>query len=461
MVPTLNLSARLAYAVPGFVFALVGIPIYVHLPKFYGDALGVDLRVIGLAILASRIWDAVTDPAVGYLSDHTRSRWGRRRPWIAAGALPLAAAVALLLAPPAADVRGTGLWMTVLLFVAFLAWTSIQIPHAALGAELAPDYHARTSLYAWRDALFILGTLGAAAAPAVIRAAGGFPLTPDGERSTFKVLAALYAPLLLLLPLWCAAVLREPAVGGRTSSAAPWRATREALRNEPFRIVLVAYAIGALGSALPGTLILFYVEHVLGAPGQAEIYLALYFLVGFVCLPLWPWLARRIGKKQAWLGAMLLSIGAFSGAAFLDRGQTLAFGAIVLVSGIGLGASFVLPSSLVADAIDFDEVRSGERREGLYFGLWSIVSKASAALGPAVALPTLQWAGYVANGEQPESVRVALRLLYAAVPCLCYLAAMVVAVRFPIDEARHAEIRATLSARASRGPRADLRPAAS
>ncbi len=253
-VPTLKLSARLAYAVPGLVFALVGIPIYVHLPKFYGDALGVDLRVIGLAILASRIWDAVTDPAVGYLSDHTRSRWGRRRPWIAAGALPLAAAVALLLTPPAADARGTGLWMTVLLFVAFLAWTSIQIPHAALGAELAPDYHARTSLYAWRDALFILGTLAAASAPAVIRAAGGFSLTPDGERRTFRVLAALYAPLLLLLPLWCAVVLREPAIGGRTSSVPPWRATRDALRNEPFRVVLGAYAIGALGSALPGTL---------------------------------------------------------------------------------------------------------------------------------------------------------------------------------------------------------------
>lgn len=445
-------SARVAYAVPGFVFALVGIPIYVHLPKFYGDALGVDLGLIGLAILGSRVWDAVTDPAIGYLSDHTRSRWGRRRPWIAAGALPLAVAVSLLLVPPAADPRSAGLWMTVFLFVAFLAWTSIQIPHAALGAELAPEHHARTSLYAWRDGLFILGTLVAAAAPAVIRSIGGFPRTPEGERQTFAVLAVVYAPLLLLLPLWCALALREPDPGGRAASSTPWTATKEAWRNQPFRVVLTAYAIGALGGALPGTLILYYVEHVLRAPGLAEVFLALYFLVGFACLPLWPFLARRVGKKEAWLAAMLLSVGAFSGAAFLEAGQTWAFGAIVIVSGIGLGASFVLPASLVADTIDYDHAQSGERREGLYFGLWSIVTKASAALGAAFALPALQWAGYVPNAEQSETVRQALRTLYAAVPCLCYLVAMTVAIRFPIDETRHAEIRATLARRAMAEP---------
>lgn len=158
-------------------------------------------------------------------------------------------------------------------------------------------------------------------------------------------------------------------------------------------------------------------------------------------LPVWTRVARRVGKKRAWLAAMAINVGAFVFALLLGPGDVVPFALVCLVSVIGFGAGLVLPNSLVSDVVDYDELRSGARREGLYFGLWSIVTKLSAAVGAAVALPILDWTGYVPQGQQPESVILALRLLYAGVPCACYVLGAVVASRFPIDEPLHASIR--------------------
>lgn len=453
--PRLSLGSRLAYAAPGFAFAIVGIPVYVHLPKFYGDVLGVDLAMVGLIILLSRVWDAVTDPAIGYVSDRSRTPWGRRRPFLFAAAMPLAVSAGLLMSPPP-GLAGSALtwWLGALLFVLFLSWTAVQIPHAALGAELAPEHHERTGLFAMRDGLWILGTLVAATAPGIVRWALDLPASPTTERTVFRTLAWIYAPLLLLLPWVCALVVQEPKAAP-VAADSPASATRDAWRNGPFRVLLVAYAVGALGAALPATLILFYVEHVLRAAPLADAFLGAYFLTGFLCLPLWTAVSRRVGKKRAWLAAMVISVGAFSGAALLGPGDVAAYAAIVVVSGIGFGAGLVLPASLVADVVDYDEFLHGGRREGLYYGLWSIVTKMSAAVGAGAALPILKWSGYVALGDQPPAVLTTLRVLYAAVPCLCYAAGFFVAARFPIDERLHRAIRHAADLRRRGLPAAD------
>ncbi|MCL4848780.1 MAG: MFS transporter [Acidobacteria bacterium] len=451
----LSLRVRAAYAAPGLAFALIGIPVYVHLPKFYADTFGVDLAWLGLMILASRVWDAVTDPALGFLSDRTRTRLGRRRPYLLIAPLPLAAAATLLLAPPDLSPAAAGWWFGSLLAVTFLAWTATQIPHAALGPELTFDHHERTALFAWRDGLWILGTLFAAAAPTLVRFVFDLPIGATGDRATFRVMALAYAPLLVLLPWWCALVIREPSHTAPTGVDRPVRSTIEAWENRPFRLVLLAYAIGALGGALPATLILFYVEHVLEAASLADGFLGLYFLSGFVCLPLWTAIARRTGKKRAWISAMVVSVVAFFGAAFLGPGDTVAFGVICVVSGIGFGAGLVLPASIVADVVDYDEWRSGRRREGLYYGLWSIATKVSAAVGAGIALPLLKWAGYVPQAVQDDTVLLTLRLLYAAVPCACYALALAVIARFPIDATRHRAVREALVARSRGIPTAD------
>ena len=230
------------------------------------------------------------------------------------------------------------------------------------------------------------------------------------------------------------------------------------LRNRPFAILLASYTIAAFGSNLPATLILYYVEYVLESE-LAELFLLLYFVTGVVFLPAWVALSRRIGKKPAWIGAMAINTGAFLGVFFLGAGDAPLYGVLVVLSGIGFGATLALPSAMQADVIDYDELLDGRRREGQYIGVWNIAKKFAAALGVGAALSILGAVGYQPNVEQTPQVKFALRMLYAGVPSLLNLLAIVVALAYPIDRGRHRQILEAIEARRSGHPVLDpLRP---
>ena len=447
VVPGVPFRVRIAYALPAFALAVVGIPIYVYLPKFYTDVLGVEIGALGAVLLAARAFDALTDPLIGGLSDRSMSRWGRRRPWIAAAALPLALSIWLLFVPPELSPSAALVWFAAAIFALFLCWTAVAVPYESLGPEISFDYDERTSLLGLRDGMLILGTLAAAASPAVVGAALGVSADAEGERRRFFWIAALYVPLLLAACAWCIAIVREP-LHGRNEIQPPWREGLRAMgRNRPFVILLTSYTIAAFGSNLPATLILYYVQYVLRSD-NADIFLLLYFVTGILFLPLWVMLSRRAGKKQAWIVSMGINTGAFLGVFFLGPGDEAAYGVLVVLSGVGLGATIALPSAMQADVIDYDEMLSGRRREGQYVGVWAVSRKLAAALGVGVALPLLGAVGYQPNIEQPPAVLMTLRVLYCLVPCACNLAAIVVALAYPIDRRRHEEIRAAIEARA-------------
>jgi GPH family glycoside/pentoside/hexuronide:cation symporter len=435
----MNARTRLGYAAPAFALALFGVPVFVHLPKFYADTVAAPLGALGLAILLTRAGDAVLDPLIGIWSDRTETRWGRRRPFLVAAALPLGLAVVALFSPALSGGPAVW-WFGVTMAVAFMAWTAVQIPHGALGAELATGHHERTALFALRDGVWMAGTLVAAAAPALVRTLRSSLGLPSDERAVFGALGLAYGGLLVALPWLCAATVREPARAPQPNSPTPGHLVRDAWTNWPYRVLILAYAVAALGGALPGTLLFFYVEHVLQAPEWGDALLAIYFCAGFAGLPAWTALARHIGKRRAFVSATALSMITFTGALFLGAGDARWFAVIVIASGAGFGATLTLPSSMLADTLDYEELRTGARREGLFTGLWGITMKASAAIGAGVALPLLGMAGYVSGGEQPPSALLAIRLLYCAVPCACYAAALLVIWRYPIDEQAHQAI---------------------
>jgi GPH family glycoside/pentoside/hexuronide:cation symporter len=256
----------------------------------------------------------------------------------------------------------------------------------------------------------------------------------------------IYAPLLIASCAWCVLAIRELQQEHERRPAGIRRGLRQTGNNKPFLILLIAYTVSAIGNNLPATLILFYVEYVLQSD-LADAFLLLYFTTGILFLPAWIRISHRTGKKTAWLTSMAINTGAFIGVFFLGPGDTVIYGILVFLSGIGFGATLAIPSAIQADVIDYDELLTGERREGQYIGLWSIAKKFAAAVGIGVGLSVLGMAGYTPNVEQPPAVQMTLRVLYALVPSICNLVAIVIAFAYPISGKVHADIRAAIARR--------------
>jgi len=454
-----TLHKKFAYAAPAFFLAVVGIPVYVYVPKFYTDVVGVNIAVLGYILFSVRIFDAVTDPVIGYLSDRTQTAMGRRRPYLGAGSIFVAATLFMLFNPPRVSASLETVWFAGCIYALFLCWTAVVVPYESLGPEITFDYDERTGLFGLRDGFLIAGTLAAAASPALVQWLFGLADDPDGERNKFFWIALLYAPLLIGSCWWCVLAVRELPQRAKAGRAGIRRGLRQILRNRPFMILLAAYTVSAVGNNLPATLILYYVEYVLRSQ-MADAFLLLYFATGIVFLPAWIVIARKSGKKAAWLASMAVNTGAFSGVFFLGPGDAAIYGVLVFLSGIGFGATLAIPSAIQADVIDYDELLTGERREGQYIGIWSIAKKLAAAVGVGAGLSLLGLAGYTPNVEQSQQVQWTLRTLYALVPSLFNVIAFCIALAYPISSGIHKDIRTAITRRQQGLPAANpLNPA--
>jgi len=266
----------------------------------------------------------------------------------------------------------------------------------------------------------------------------------EGERAKFFWIAVIYAPLLIGSCWWCALAIKELPRTSISGSSGILQGLRQIGRNRPFLILLIAYTVSAIGNNLPATLILYYVEYVLQSK-MADAFLLLYFVTGIVFLPGWIRIAHRTGKKAAWLASMAVNTGAFIGVFFLGPGDAAIYGVLVFLSGIGFGATLAIPSAIQADVIDYDELLTGERREGQYIGLWSIAKKLAAAVGVGASLSILGLVGYTPNVEQSAQVQFTLRTLYALVPSICNFIAFFIALAYPISSSIHQEIRKAIA----------------
>lgn len=431
-----------AYAAPATGLAILLLPPYVFLPAFYAQTMGLPLDWIGYIIVLGRVFDAFTDPIMGFVSDRTSSRFGRRKVWILAG-LPVVAlsVVALFMPPDGVTLAHFG----VALFALSLGWTMMILPYNAWGAELSGDYHERTRIAGLREGMGLFGTLLAASTPTILTAFGY-----ADPRVHMLALGAVVIVLLVPATGWALFKVAEPPplTRARVSLADGLKAISA---NAPFRRLIVAYLINAFANGLPATLFLLFVAHVIGRGDAYGPLLLAYFLAGLIAIPFWSLLARRIGKHRTWVIAMMLACAAFAFTPFVvGEGDIVPFLIISIVSGMGVGADLVLPSSIQADVVDADTQASGEQRTGLFFAMWGIATKLSFALA-ALSLPALHMAGFRADAigadglstNTPDALFV-LTLLYAAVPIAIKLVAMAMMWNFPLDVDRQRAIRAEL-----------------
>ncbi|MBA2492840.1 MAG: MFS transporter [Gammaproteobacteria bacterium] len=422
-------NSYLAYGLPGLPLAALGLPLYVYLPTFYAETLGLGAAAVGVSLFAARLLDVFTDPVAGWASDRFRLPFGNRKGLILLGAPLLLIGVEQLFRPetPVGPVY-LFIWMS----LAYLGWTLIAVPYQAWGAELSTDYHRRSKITASREGCVLLGTVLAVALPAAITGA-------DNQQASLDLMATLLwfaIPISLLAAL---VVVPEPE---RLRPPVAWRAgLRLIARNRPLKLLMAAYLVNGIANGLPATLFLLFVAHVLEARAASGALLGIYFVAGIAALPLWIWLARRLSKHRAWSLSMLLVCAVFMWVPFLGAGDVIAFGVICLLSGLSLGADLALPASIQADVVDVDTAEGGGGRAGLFFALWNMATKLALALAVGIAFPLLDLAGFTPGGDNPPATLWMLTLLYGGLPVLFKLTAVLMVWRFPLDEARQTLLR--------------------
>jgi len=422
----------LAYGLPGLPVGALGVPVFIFLPTFYSQEVGLSLATVGAILLIARLWDVVTDPAIGALSDRTRGRLGRRRPWMLAATPLLMLSVWMLFRPPE-DAGAMHLLVWSLVF--YLGWTMIQLPHGAWGAELSPDYDERSRIAGSREALVVIGTILAASTPLMLGAEG---TVPPGA-----TLAALAVALMVVIPLTVGvAAAAVPDHNEPAAQPVPWSESRRLLlENKPFLRLILAYVINGLANGLPATLFLLFVEHVLAAPEEQGKLLAVYFACGIIGVPLWLAVARRFGKHRTWCTAMTINAVIFAFVPLLGAGDAGIFLAICVATGLCLGADLTLPSAIQADVVDVDTARGGGRRTGLYFAFWGMATKLALALAVGIAFGLLDAAGFDAAAENAPAALLALALLYAGLPVVLKTVAIMLMWGFPLDRDAQADLR--------------------
>jgi Na+/melibiose symporter-like transporter len=392
----------LRYGALGLPLAFVALPLYVVLPNHYASEFGVPLATLGALLLGARLLDAVADPLIGTAVD----RWFRR----AVGRVLVAAMVAAVLAAigfrglffPAVQ-GGTALlwWCGALLALTYLSYSVLTVLHQAWGARLGGDEGQRARIVSWREGLALVGVLVASVLPSV----AGLGVSTV----VFAVTLALAVALLTRAP--------RPAQDAGRAAALPWQAP---LGTPAFRRLLTIYLVNGIASAVPATLVLFFIRDRLQVPAWEPLFLASYFAAGALSMPLWVRLVARIGLAHAWLAGMALSVAAFVWAAGLGTGDGAAFVAVCIASGVALGADLALPGALLAGVIQ--RAGHGGRLEGAYFGWWNFATKLNLALAAGIALPLLAAFGYAPGSRDPAAL-TALTLAYCLLPCLLKLGA--------------------------------------
>ncbi|MBI1179543.1 MAG: MFS transporter [Alphaproteobacteria bacterium] len=443
--PRLSRRSIFFYGLADLPVMMAVTPLIVFLPNYYTSDLKLDLAAVANVILVTRLLDLLIDPLIGRLSDMTRSRWGRRRPWVLASAPILTLCFYRLFVPPA----DAGLWyLAGWMMAMWIGWSMLLIPYYAWAAELTPNYHERSVVTGWRSMVGVIGQLLAQVLPAVALAGFGYGGTGETMRMVGYMLLAL-VPLCVLLTV--------TQVGERrhfVRSVLPvGRGLRLMWTNGPFVRLVLAFLLSFMALGLVSTLFLYYVRQVVQEPKAGIYMLTVVYVCNLLGVPLWVWLSRRIGKHRAWIASFVLISVALPFYMLLGPGDFWWMVPVSIAAGTAAGAFAALPNSMKADVIDYDALRSGEDRAAIYFSVWSVVQKASVSLSSWLALMGLAWVGLdpkvTTNG--PDEI-LGLKLMISFGPSALFLAAAVIAWRYPITEAAQAEMRAELDRRRAVSP---------
>lgn len=399
--------------------------------NYLTDVVGLAAALAGTAVMIGKLWDAVTDPMMGFISDRTRTRWGRRRPYLLFGSIPLLLSMWFFFTNPGfrSPVLLT-IWATFALMLLNTAYTVINIPYNSLTPELTEDYHERSSLNGFRFGFAVFGTiLGAAAVQPIV---GAFPTKSAG----FSVMGLILGSLMAVTALATFASVREKDHSNTEIPKDGFFATFLAVfKNRPYVIVLLTYALNLTGLNFVQGILVYYTKYIYMDEGLTTPAMIMLLLVAMICIPVSVLVSKKVGKKLTY--QISFAVLATACAAIYFLGHVLGpkfFLAMMFYAGIGIGFGYVAPWAMVPDTIEYDAVKTGKRKEGAFYGMWTFTSKSGQALSIFISGLVLSWGGYAAGAVQSETAKTAIRLLVGPIPIVVLVAAIILIQFYPLDE---------------------------
>ena len=402
--PKQSLRHGLGYGLLGLPLAFMALPLYVHLPHVYASRYGMSLTTLGTVLLLARLFDALTDPWLGHWGDRLSAR-SPRRVLIAGNvaALVLVLGMSMLFFPPWSRANNP-IALFAMLILTYLAYSLLTICHQSWGARLGGGEAQRARIVAWREGSGLLGVVLASVLP--------------GWLSWEEWLTVFALALAVGCWAWNFSVVPPHSICAEKRSwlddmRHPWR-------QAPFRRLMAVYILSGMASAIPATLVLFFIRDQLNAASLEPLFLATYFVAAAASLPLWMHGVARWGLSRCWLTGMLLSVTVFMWAASLGTSDVVGFWWVCVLSGLALGADLALPGAMLAGII----AERGDRgsREGTYFGWWNLAGKLNLALAAGLALPLLELLGYQPGTTSIDGLH-ALTIAYSVLPCTLKLLA--------------------------------------
>jgi GPH family glycoside/pentoside/hexuronide:cation symporter len=425
---------------------------------FLTNVVGLNAGLAGGIWLVGRLWDAINDPLVGSLSDRLHSRWGRRRPFLLAGSIPLALVFFLMFFVPSFEsTSALVIYYSIIFLLYDTLFTIVNVPYLALIPELAQTYDERSSLTGWRTAFSFLGQLVTAAGFTLLaeqvfapRFGGG----TEGLRLGFTLAAGLWALSMALPLILLAVVIRERQQEPVTSPFRPVHSFREVFSNRPFRLAALIYLLCfTTGDIILVVFVRYLIDYVQVSPGFDSIVLATVLGASLLSIPLVLALMRRTDKRTAYLISIGFMVIVLAVGAFLPPGAQNALLIGAVLAGVGFAAMSIIPWAIVADVIEVDELQTGERREGLYTGYLVFLRKFATGILVFGVGQLLAAAGYLSSTtgslfiEQPATALNAMRFLVTVIPAITLALSLLLAWRFPLDRKTHEALRHELEAR--------------
>jgi Na+/melibiose symporter-like transporter len=434
-------------------FSAIALPIYaaqmplaVYLPAIYAQRYGISLGLLGTIFLIERLWGTIADPIIGTLSDRTRSRFGRRRLWIASGALVFGLS-GLLLFFPFAGV--TPLYLGAALFAFYLGWSMVQIPYLAWSGEISGDYHERTRIATYQQVVASAALLIVLILPTIVD-----QLRPGDATLKLAAMGGLIVVTLLPALLLTLRAFPEPAAPHTPARRLTFLQTARIILGERLllRILLSDFAV-VLGQMIRSALFVFFVTDYMELPRWASGLFLLQFIFGVAAGPIWFAIAKRLGKHRTAVVGELVQVAINLGLLWVVPGQLPLLLTLTVAQGLAQGSGNLMLRAMVADVADTHRLKTGEDRSALFFSVFSVSMKAGTAVAVGIALPLIGWAGFNPQAaHNSHHALTVLLLVFAVGPAICHLVSALLVHRFPLDEAAHSKVRRALKARGDTHP---------